>query len=141
MESLESLLSQALKHASEGKCTRHETREIHSLIRSSYGNPLNWRPGGLVELIHRADDGTLSNLGLFRESYYNRTSARRLQRFNGDPTSEPSRVEFVEGAHWVGPVADSSYHKYEDTPQDLAELKKQFDELVLEIEDELYSGS
>lgn len=138
LESLESLLSQALKHAAKGRTLKADlcASTVHQRIESTYGNPCNWRSGVLVEIIHRGPEGELSNLGLFQELFYLRTESRKLCRFVGDSTGMASRVEFVEGAHWVGTVK-KPFHQFEETPHELAALQARFDELIEELTDEL----
>jgi len=138
LESLESLLSQALKHAAKGRALKADlcATTVHQRIESTYGNPLNWRSGGLVEIIHRGPQGELSNLGLFQELFYLRTESRKLQRTSNNPAGVVARVEFVEGAHWVGTVK-KPFHQFEETPHELAALQARFDELIEEFADEL----
>ena len=137
-DSLESLLAQALKHAHKNKMLQADlcAIRIHQKCEQSYGNPNNWRLGGLVELVHRGPDGTLSNLGLFQESFYKLTEARKLGRFNNAAGDLPVRIEFVAGDHWLG-ATPSPYSYREETPSEILELQARFEELMEEFEEEL----
>jgi hypothetical protein len=107
-------------------------------VEHSYGNPANWTAGGLVELIHRGPDGTLSTLGIFQESFYRKTGARKLSRFSATPSpaSPPAKVEFVSGDWWLSPYCKPT-RKFEDTPDELLALLARFEELMEQFEEEL----
>lgn len=137
-ESLESLLTQALNHAHKAKALKADlcAVRVHRKCESVYGNPANWRAGGLIELLHRGKLGELSNLGLFQEFFYRSTDARKLTRFTSEPGGLPVRVEFVSGDYWLAPRAQP-FHEFEETPTELLALQSRFEELMEEFEEEL----
>jgi len=138
MESLEQLLAQALKYAHKNKPLASDLKaiQVHRRCESTYGNPANWRMGCLVELLHRGQLSEISNLGLFQESFYRHTDARKLTRFTGSPEGQAVRIEFVSGDYWLSP-RHKPFHQFEETPQELLSLQARFEELMEEFEEEL----
>jgi hypothetical protein len=75
-----------------------EPRPPKPPVQSQYANPLNWRLGKVVTLIH-ATEGSLGN---FQEYFHSRSpSARRLLPAN--PTALVDRSELVFGDYWLHP--------------------------------------
>ena len=139
MESLDSLLASALKHAHKSKALRADQLaiKIHQQVQNAYANPLNWRTGGVVELVHRGPQGELSNLGLFQEAFYRNSSDRRLSRFQGKLAPGVAvRVEWVAGAHWLSPQPRPD-HPLEETPHEILALQARFEELMESFSEEL----
>lgn len=145
MESLESLLSQAIRHAQKGKALQAAicACQVHAQCKRSYGNPANWKPGKLVRIIHIDSQGSESDLGLFREMFYRRTGARKLVRADGALTvaspTESVFIELVSGQWWLEPY-HKPFHETEDTPEELVALQKRFEELMHDY-DEVLDGS
>ena len=138
-ESLESLLASALKHAHKCRALRADQLaiKIHQQVQNAYANPLNWRPGGIVELVHRGPNSELSNLGLFQESFYRNSTDRRLTRFSGELAPGVAvRVEWVAGAHWLSPQPRPD-HPFKETPHGLLALQARFEELMESFSEEL----
>lgn len=136
MESLESLLDQALKHARKGHALQADmcACRIHQRCQASYGNLANWTPGRLIRLVHEGE--IISDLGLFRELFYRRNGARKLVRFNGEPVNETPVTELVHGAWWLSPRI-KPFHEHDETPEELIALQSRFDELMQEFSEEL----
>lgn len=131
---LETLLAEAIRYATKSQVLRSDlaAKEASRLIKSSYGNPINWSGSRCIELVHRSSGGELSNLGQFREEFYRGTEARRLTRWTG-PTQSSDAVEFVTGDHWLG-ATPAPEHRYEETPQELLQLKARFHDLMAELD-------
>ena len=132
--SLDYLLHLAIEHQRKNKKLLADLTliKIHQEVQSTYGNPRNWRPGALVELLHRSDTGEVTSLGIFQESFYRGTSDRRLQRSD---STVSDRTEWVSGRYWTEPCP-TPFHQFEETPLELEQLQQRFDELLSQIIEE-----
>jgi hypothetical protein len=93
------------------------------LRQSTYANPLNWRPGKSVQIIH-ATEGAV---GVFREYFHKMSpSARRL--LPAPPGTAVDCNELVFGDWWLHPR--NSAPLAPDTTAEVRALTARFNELV-----------
>lgn len=97
---------------------------------SIYANPLNWRLGKVVNLIHRTE----GSLGNFQEYFHSLSpTARRLL-----PAAQglvPDRSELVFGDFWLHPKF-SAAEPLEDSQAEIRAITLRFHQLMSEYEDE-----
>jgi hypothetical protein len=106
-----------------------EPRPPKPPVVSTYANPLNWRLGKVVNLIH-ATEGSLGN---FQEYFHNRSpTARRLLPAN--PAATVDREELVFGDFWLHPKFQADPEP--ETDQEIRAIEARFKELM-DYEDEL----
>ncbi len=91
--------------------------------QSTYANPLNWRPGRVIELIHQTD----GSLGMFQE-YFHKLSptARRLLPAAAGLAAQSS--ELVFGEFWLHPKY--SAQPINDSEAEIQSIIARFNELM-----------
>jgi hypothetical protein len=125
IDELEALLKQAKK---ERHLKRISSTAPKVVIKRQA--EMEWVRGKTLCLIHRAEDGTETALGLFIE--YTRNGSRWLR-----PTTEtlsPDCSEIVTGSWWVNPRIREI--PFEDTPEEVAAIRARFESLMTEFEKE-----
>lgn len=98
---------------------------------SVYANPLNWRLGKVVCLIH-ATEGSLGN---FQEYFHSRSpTARRLLPAN--PSAAVDRNELVFGDYWLHPRFQGPFEPEPDSDAEIRAITARFNELMTLEEEE-----
>jgi hypothetical protein len=98
-------------------------------VQSTYANPLNWRLGQVVSLIH-ATEGSLGN---FQEYFHKLSpSARRL--LPAHPAAVPVRSELVFGDFWLHPKFSAQSEP--DSEAEIRAIEARFRELMDEYEED-----
>ena len=123
MDLLQSLFKEALRQA----------RRVPAVKKPPVNQYLieeNWSPGPSIELIHESSTGTLTLIGFFRESFFKKTSTRRLLP---EATEEdPDYIEYVHGNHWLD---IHSVVEGQDSEWEVNALYRRFWELLEEMEE------
>lgn len=132
---LQSLLREAL-HAQRSDPTKaHKAPLVAQPDPGDLYQPSCWKPGKLIILIHVAEDGSKSLLGLFQEQFNTRASARRLipppaavraatQNLSALPHEE------VRGSYWLQP---QKFCFSKESPEELRALHARFNELMVQL--------
>ncbi len=126
MDDLEALLKQAKKE----RHLRRTSSPAKPKFEIKKQAELEWTQGQTLCLIHRAEDGTETSLGLFTE--YLRNGSRWLR-----PTAEtlsPNHTEIVTGSWWLNPRIREI--PVEDSPGEVAAIRARFEALMSEFEQE-----
>ncbi len=110
---------------------------IHETLKERYLNPANWRPGKILAVIHRAEDGATTLLGAFQHQTHVRhretlkgtqhipTGATKLVRLEGPHPVEDQMI--VTGEHWLHDI-QMKPAEFPENPEGLADH-----ELTLDI--------
>jgi hypothetical protein len=98
--------------------------------QSTYANPLNWRLGKVVCLIH----ATEGSLGIFQE-YFHRLSPTARRLLPAIPGLAVDRNELVFGDFWLHPRF-AAVGPQDDSEAELRAITARFNELM-DLEDEL----
>lgn len=102
----ESLHLQLLTKSQQTSSLLKRANEIDQEYKAKLHDQVNWKPSGVVTVIHTAEDGTQTTIGMFQE-LRNRyvKDARRLIRIESDSTQlstpEPIPAEYVSGQFWL----------------------------------------
>lgn len=97
---------------------------------STYANPLNWKVGRAIQIIHHSE----GSLGVFLE-YSHRLSPTARRLLPAPPDTTPQTSELVFGDWWLHP-RNAAPGIVEDEAE-ISAIKKRFWELIQELEDEI----
>jgi hypothetical protein len=96
--------------------------------QSTYANPLNWRLGKVVELIHH-EEGTI---GVFQE-YFHKLSPTARRLLPANPALVVDRQELVFGDFWLHPKFQAPIET--DSEAEVRAITQRFNELMKLEED------
>lgn len=97
---------------------------------STYANPLNWRLGKIVNLIH-VTEGSLGNF----QEYFHRLSPSARRLLPAVPGLLADREELVFGDFWLHPKFSAVEHE-PDSEAEIRAITLRFNQLMEEFEDE-----
>ncbi|CAM5998778.1 unnamed protein product [Sphagnum balticum] len=104
--------------------SQEKAKEPPKPKQSTYANPLNWRAGRTILLVHNVE----GPLGLFVEYFHSKSpTARRL--LPAQPGAVASSEERVQGDWWLHPK-NSAPISPEESDEEIRQIISRFNELL-----------
>lgn len=95
-----------------------------------YRTESNWVQGKTILLIHKAEDGHESFLGIYIELLNPRASARRLIPAHGTVHGSVKNREIVKGDYWIHPQIPAPQPT---SSRERREIRQRFNELMSQV--------